>query len=100
MTGNHNSPASHSRHAAPTAQPQNLINLSYVALGIDSGVATAQVNFAGNLGWLALSPVIGGVATAFSLPLALGLLPPAALGISALAPVTGPRKELAEKARH
>ncbi len=57
---------------------------------VDGGVAMAQVNFAGNVGWLAVSPTIGGLATISSLPLALGLLPAAALAIAALASATEP----------
>lgn len=50
------------------------------------GVALAQVNVAGSLGWLTISPAVGGLAVLASLPLALGLLPAAALGIALLAP--------------
>lgn len=50
--------------------------------------AMAQVSFAGNAGWLLVSPIIGALATLFTLPLALGLLPLAAVAIAALAGVT------------
>jgi len=59
--------------------------------GADPGVTMGQVNFAGNLGWLAVSPIIGGIATAFSLPIALGLLPIAAMIIAILAFSTEPQ---------
>lgn len=57
----------------------------------DPAVAMGQVGFAGNLGWLLVSPMIGGLATVVGLSWALGLLVVAALVISALAPVTRPR---------
>ncbi|MDI5962006.1 MFS transporter [Streptantibioticus silvisoli] len=53
-----------------------------------SGPALAQVGFAGNAGWLAVSPLIGGLATAAGLSVAFGLLPLAALVIAALAGAT------------
>lgn len=53
-------------------------------------LAMGQVGFAGNLGWLLVSPVIGGLATVVGLPAALGVLALAAVTIALLAPVTGP----------
>ncbi|HWM38880.1 MAG TPA: MFS transporter [Streptomyces sp.] len=50
-------------------------------------LAMGQVGFAGNLGWLLVPPVIGGLATVAGLPTALGVLVLAALIIAALAPV-------------
>jgi hypothetical protein len=47
--------------------------------------AMAQVSFAGNAGWLLVSPIIGTLATLLGLPLALGLLPLAAVMIAACA---------------
>ena len=54
-----------------------------------SALVMGQVGFAGNLGWLLVSPIIGGVAALVGLPTALGLLVGAAVTIAALAPVTG-----------
>ncbi|MGW2521849.1 MFS transporter [Streptomyces sp. NPDC001617] len=54
-----------------------------------SALVMGQVGFAGNLGWLLVSPIIGGVAALVGLPTALGLLVGAAVSIAALAPVTG-----------
>ncbi|MFI6359194.1 MFS transporter [Streptomyces sp. NPDC050743] len=51
-------------------------------------VAMGQVGFAGNLGWLLVSPIIGGLATFVGLPTALGLLVVAAVVIAGLAPIT------------
>ncbi|RAG87268.1 hypothetical protein DN069_01670 [Streptacidiphilus pinicola] len=48
----------------------------------------AQVSFAGNAGWLLVSPIVGGLATAVGLAAALGVLPVAALVIAALAGTT------------
>jgi fucose permease len=50
--------------------------------------AMAQVGFAGNAGWLLVSPAIGALATLFGLTAALGVLPLAAAVIAALAGVT------------
>ncbi|WP_043485979.1 hypothetical protein [Streptomyces milbemycinicus] len=47
-----------------------------------------HVGFAGNLGWLLVSPIIGGLSTLVGLPTALGLLAVAAATIAGLAPVT------------
>ncbi|MCM2580224.1 MFS transporter [Streptomyces meridianus] len=51
-------------------------------------LAMGQIGFAGNLGWLLVSPIIGGLATLVGLPTALGVLALAAVTISGLAPVT------------
>lgn len=51
----------------------------------DSAAAMGQVGFAGNLGWVLVSPIIGGLATLAGLPTALGLLAVAAALIAALA---------------
>jgi predicted MFS family arabinose efflux permease len=51
-------------------------------------LAMGQIGFAGNLGWLLVSPIIGGLATLFGLPAALGVLALAALIIALLAPIT------------
>lgn len=48
-------------------------------------MAMAQVNFAGNFGWLLVSPIIGGLATVTGLPTALAVLPAAAASITVLA---------------
>ncbi|MGH3311687.1 MAG: MFS transporter, partial [Streptomyces sp.] len=53
-------------------------------------LAMGQLGFAGNLGWLLVSPLIGGLATLAGLPAALGVLAVAALLITALAPNTRP----------
>ena len=53
-----------------------------------AALAMGQVGFAGNLGWLLVSPIIGGLATLVGLPTALGLLVVAAATIACLAPVT------------
>ncbi len=50
--------------------------------------AMAQLGFAGNLGWLLVSPLVGALATALGLPAALGILVVAALAIAAAAPLT------------
>lgn len=55
------------------------------------GPAMGHLGFAGNVGWLAVSPLVGGLATLVGLPAALGVLVLAALAIAALAPVTRPR---------
>ncbi|WP_432251691.1 MFS transporter [Streptomyces sp. HNM1019] len=55
----------------------------------DSARAMGHVGFAGNLGWLVVSPLIGGLSTVVGLPAALGLLAVAAATIAALAPVLG-----------
>jgi fucose permease len=55
----------------------------------DAAVAMGQVGFAGNLGWLTVSPAIGALATLAGLPTALGLLVVAALTVAGLASVTG-----------
>ena len=47
-----------------------------------------HVGFAGNLGWLLVSPIIGGLSTVVGLPTAFGLLAVAAVIIAGLAPVT------------
>jgi hypothetical protein len=57
--------------------------------GVRPGITLGHVNFAGNLGWLAVSPTLGGLAAAISPPVALSLLTAAALVIAALASVTG-----------
>ncbi len=54
----------------------------------DRGVALGQVGFAGNAGWLAVSPLIGGLTTLLGLSLALTLLPLSALAVAALAGYT------------
>lgn len=54
----------------------------------NAALSMGQVGFAGNLGWLLVSPVIGGLATLVGLPTALGLLVVAASAIAALAPIT------------
>lgn len=59
--------------------------------GAAAGMAMGQVNFAGNIGWLVVSPVIGGLASVSSLPAALAVLPVSAAGIALLAPATGRR---------
>jgi MFS family permease len=55
------------------------------------GPAMGHLGFAGNVGWLAVSPLVGGLATLVGLPAALGVLVVAALAIAALAPVTRPK---------
>jgi fucose permease len=52
--------------------------------------AMGQIGFAGNLGWLLVSPLIGGLATVAGLPAALGVLSLAAVAVAALAPVVRP----------
>jgi MFS family permease len=52
--------------------------------------AMAQVGFAGNAGWLLVSPIVGGLATAIGLRAALGLLVVAAFAIAFLSPITRP----------
>ncbi|UQU62610.1 hypothetical protein COUCH_26725 [Couchioplanes caeruleus] len=52
--------------------------------------AMAQVGFAGNVGWLAVSPAIGALAGPAGLPVALALLPLAAAAIAVLAPAVRP----------
>ncbi|WP_225832351.1 MFS transporter [Streptomyces sp. NK08204] len=60
-----------------------------VAAGLPHAAqAMGHVGFAGNLGWLLVSPVIGGLATLVGLPTALGLLVVAAATIAGLAPIT------------
>ncbi|MGW9030201.1 MFS transporter [Streptomyces sp. NPDC055722] len=54
----------------------------------NSALVMGQVGFAGNLGWLLVSPLIGGLATLVGLPTALGLLVVAAVTIAGLAPIT------------
>ena len=61
----------------------------------DPGTAMGQVGFAGNLGWVLVSPIIGGLATLTGLPLALGVLVVAALLVAALSGVTGRADEAA-----
>ncbi|SCK08162.1 MFS transporter [Streptomyces sp. WMMB 322] len=56
----------------------------------DPAPAMGQIGFAGNLGWLLVSPLIGGLATIVGLPAALGVLVPASLAIAALASVVRP----------
>lgn len=56
----------------------------------DSARVMGHVGFAGNLGWLLVSPIIGGLSTLVGLPTALGLLAVAAAVIAGLAPVTCP----------
>jgi MFS family permease len=51
-------------------------------------LAMGQVGFAGNLGWLLVSPIIGGLATLVGLPTALGVLALAAAAVALLAPIT------------
>jgi MFS transporter len=58
--------------------------------GVRPAVGMAQVGFAGNLGWLAVSPVIGALAGAAGLTAGLSLLPVTAAGIASLAPVLRP----------
>ncbi|GAB2576263.1 MFS transporter [Streptomyces capparidis] len=58
--------------------------------GVAQGAAIGQVTFAGRLGWMAVSPLVGGLATVFGLTVALAVLPLAALAIAFLAPVTEP----------
>ncbi|MDX3224955.1 MFS transporter [Streptomyces sp. ME19-01-6] len=53
----------------------------------DSARVMGHVGFAGNLGWLLVSPIIGGLATVVGLPTALGLLAVAAVIIAGLTPV-------------
>ncbi|MBP8532510.1 hypothetical protein [Streptomyces sp. MK37H] len=55
----------------------------------DSARVMGHVGFAGNLGWLLVSPVIGGLSAVVGLPTALGLLAVAAAIIAGLAPVLG-----------
>ncbi|RAJ67100.1 fucose permease [Streptomyces sp. Amel2xB2] len=55
------------------------------------GPAMGQIGFAGNLGWLLVSPLIGGLATLAGLPAALGVLSLAAVLVAVLAPVVRPR---------
>jgi MFS family permease len=50
--------------------------------------AMAQVSFAGNAGWLLVSPVVGALSTLVGLTTALAVLPIAAALIAALAGVT------------
>lgn len=59
--------------------------------GAAAGMAMGQVNFAGNIGWLVVSPMIGGLSSASSLPAALAVLPVSAAGIALLAFATGRR---------
>lgn len=54
----------------------------------NAALVMGQVGFAGNLGWLLVSPIIGGLATLIGLPTALGLLVVAAVTIAGLAPTT------------
>lgn len=54
----------------------------------DPALALGQVGFAGNLGWLLVSPIIGGLATLVGLPTALGVLAVASAAIASLAQVT------------
>ncbi len=54
----------------------------------DSALAMGQVGFAGNLGWLLVSPIIGGLATLAGLPVALGVLAVAAVAVTCLAGAT------------
>ena len=63
---------------------------AYATAGTLPGPVTAmaQVSFAGNAGWLLVSPVVGGLATLMGLRAALALLPFAAVAIAALAGVT------------
>lgn len=56
----------------------------------DPAPAMGQIGFAGNLGWLLVPPLIGGLATLVGLPAALGVLVLASLAIAALAPVVRP----------
>lgn len=55
------------------------------------GPAMGQIGFAGNLGWLLVSPLIGGLATLAGLPAALGVLSLAAVLVAVLAPVVRPQ---------
>lgn len=55
---------------------------------VPAETAIGHVTFSGRLGWLALSPLVGGLATLFDLTAALLVLPVAALGIALLAPAT------------
>ncbi|MFS4092515.1 MFS transporter [Streptomyces sp. AF1A] len=55
-----------------------------------AAVAMGHVGFAGNLGWLLVSPIIGGLATLIGVPTALGLLVVAVVTIAGLAPITMP----------
>ncbi|MEU6574295.1 MFS transporter [Streptomyces sp. NPDC046805] len=54
----------------------------------DGALVMGHVGFAGNLGWLLISPVIGALATLVGLPTALGVLVVAAATIAVLAPIT------------
>lgn len=56
----------------------------------NSALAMGQVGFAGNLGWLLVSPIIGGLATLVGLPTALGVLAVASAAIAYLARATRP----------
>jgi fucose permease len=58
--------------------------------GTRPAVAMAQVGFAGNLGWLAVSPAIGALAGAAGLTAGLALLPLTAAGIAMIASVLRP----------
>lgn len=49
--------------------------------------AMGQLNFAGNLGWLLVSPLVGGLAALAGLPAAMGVLVAAASAVAALAGV-------------
>lgn len=57
--------------------------------------AIGQVNFAGNLGWVLVSPIIGGLTTLVSLPLALIVLPIASVAVALLATAIEPRSSRA-----
>lgn len=63
---------------------------AYATAGTLPGSATAmaQVGFAGNAGWLLVSPIMGALATGLSLRAAFALLPVAAVVIAALTGVT------------
>jgi MFS family permease len=54
----------------------------------NQALVMGQVGFAGNLGWLLVSPIIGGLATLVGLPTALGVLVIAAVTIASLVPIT------------
>jgi hypothetical protein len=57
---------------------------------VPAATAIGQVTFSGRLGWLAVSPLIGGLAALYGLTASLLLLPLAAVGIALLASATDP----------
>jgi fucose permease len=63
---------------------------------VSPAVAMAQVGFAGNMGWLAVSPAIGAMAAMAGLLAALALLPLAAAAIAVMAPAVRPAENSIE----